>query len=730
MPSQKIIDRLNHADPETKLDILDEHADSVMEEKSKKIQKTAEKQYSPLDKLYMALLVAAKNNALQEDTVLTDAEKYDLGIRGRNQMEQANPLDRLGNRLAREAIDSLIKEPPTLQDYEIFHATLGMIKAKAAHDLAKTRDEIHKELPGDLDEQTKDGLADYLVTTVTVLPSRIYQAALNMLNELSERPFTQDGQELDYSEYRNKLLKANFKAEFNKPGGRNMTVREFWALAKMSEDDQAIFLEKTKCSADDKVFDVYYRTIKAAEEKKGTVFTSDEEARNKLQNKVIELISLRYATKVVDHWQSSGAERYEKGLQGAETKLYQKGKKLQDLQGKKLRSFREEMNKNIPNLKTFDDQFSRKYFLKDVKQIDAYLLSEKSLKMREQPGISEIFSTGNANYTERIFVTKGALQALEGAGTVWKHHSKNSVAFDKMLTAIKDYHQALAANEGGKAIGCRSKMCKAIKNYIEDKYAKRRSPEGQVRFNTVLTLLYEEMTPEEFGSLLEDVNAKRGETEKISLEALKSKKESFILDAKNREKEAQEATKDFATAFPNRYGSELAELDTTVIPEPGESFPAIGLRGNEMLETLSNRDYTAIAYTCALSAPKKNDLLINDNLLQPSEEQIADGRRRADAALRAYGQGNKQPLGALLSAALRKTGREIKNRPAGTEKVVMTEIGARIKNMLERDPELKKYAMRSGLQESELEPAPAAEAESNYRNKTTEKELDNPIILS
>ena len=42
-----------------------------------------------------------------------------------------------------------------------------------------------------------------------------------------------------------------------------------------------------------------------------------------------------------------------------------------------------------------------------------------------------------------------------------------------------------------------------------------------------------------------------------------------------------------------------------------------------------------------------------------------------------------------LSIALRKTAQEMQNRPMSAEKAIMTEMSARIKNMLSRDPELK-----------------------------------------
>lgn len=193
--------------------------------------------------------------------------------------------------------------------------------------------------------------------------------------------------------------------------------------------------------------------------------------------------------------------------------------------------------------------------------------------------------------------------------------------------------------------------------------------------------------------------------------------------------EAQEATKDFATDFPINYADELAELNTAIVPGPGEAYPAIGLRGNETLGNLSSRDYTAIAYSCAISSPKKNDMMINDDLLHPSDEQIVDGRRMANAALQAYGQVNKQPLGELLWIAIRRTGQEIKSRADGTEKTVMTEINTRIRNMLERDPELKKYALRSSRKETGPEAGPAVGAGSKGKDKSAENDKNNQIIL-
>ena len=725
MPSQKIIDRLKNADQETKLEILDEHAGSVFEKADKKIQKTAAKQFLPLDKVYLALLFSAKGSYLREFDLLTEEEKYDLGIKGHRQIEDDDPFFERESQLFRDAAGSLLKVPPTLQDFENFYAMIGLIKAKAAHDLAKERDAIRKELPDNLDEPAKDELADYLAIEANILPTRILQATEQLKTAAGDMSFTRNGQSVEYSAYRIELLEADFKAKMEKPEYRNMTVREFCTLTGMAEDVQATISNelKVKCSPEDKIFDVYRRKARAAAEKKGKPFANEEEERSS----AMKMLTASYCVMTEKGWTNSGAAKYEKGLQGAEKKTYLKGAKLQNLLGDERRAFEVKVGENIPNLKALEDKFTRDHIFKDTKQIDSYVLSEKPLMMREQPGLSESYNVGNEKNTERMFVTKGALLALEDTGTSWKHHSRNSDEFDKMVTAIRNYHQALAAGEGGKALTRKSEMLAATKNYIKDKYAKRRSPEGQQRFNTALTLLHEEMKPEEFRVLLQRVNGKRDEKDQISADALEFKKETFIVNAKDAEREAQEQTKDFATEFPLFYGYELGEIDTAAAPGPGEAYHAIGLRGNEMLGNLSNRDYSAISYTCALSSPKKNDNLINDSLLSPSKEQLANGKRAANTALTAYGQGNKQPLGELLSIALRRTAQEIQSHPAGTEKVVMTEINTRIKNMLGRDPELKKYALRSGLKEADLAPA-APEAESRNKN-AAEKSQENKLIL-
>ena len=729
MPTKKIIDRLKNADPETKQAIFDERADSVNEEKNEKIKKTAEKQYIPLDKTYMALLMIARNTYLHNYDLLTDEEKYDLGLRGPSELGRDEILYDREDQLIRGAVDSLMEVPPTLQDFENYYSTLGLISAKAAHELAKAREEIRKELPGDLDEQTKDDMADYLVGKADVLPNRILQGVEAMFSQLDERSFRQNGNDVEYIVQMSNLLTADFTARLNGPEGRTMTVSEYCALAKMTEEEQALFLKNSKCSADDRVYDVYYQKEKDDAEKRGQVFNSEEEMRNTFEREAIKKLANNYVSKVSASWKRSGAEKYEKGLQGAERKEYQKGVKLNDLLGKERREFEDKMEERFPDLKALDKKFRREFIFKGFRKIDEYILSEKPLMMREEPGLSESYSAGKAIYTEKMFATKGALLALEGTGSTWKYHSENSKSYEKMVTAIKKYHRALAANEGGKALSRRNEMYLAIRDYIDDKYPKRRSPEGQLRFNTALTLLYQELTPAKFQELLQNINAKRGENDKITLDSLASRKQTFIVNAKNNEQEVQEATKDFATDFPNRYGYELAELDTAIVPGPGEAYPAIGLRGNETLGNLSNRDYTAIAYSCALSLPKKNDLLINDDLLHPSDEQIADGKRMANAALQAYGQGNKQRLGELLSIAIRRTGQEIKSRADGTEKTVMTEINTRVRNMLERDPELKKYALRNQLKETGPEEGPAAGAGNKGREKTAENGKDNRIIL-
>ena len=131
---------------------------------------------------------------------------------------------------------------------------------------------------------------------------------------------------------------------------------------------------------------------------------------------------------------------------------------------------------------------------------------------------------------------------------------------------------------------------------------------------------------------------------------------------------------------------------------------------------LNPKDYSAVVLASSLSS-RHSGFKLTDTVLSQNHPAIDEGRQVAEIAFKAYGgQGvptDKVPLAKLLTLGIQKINGELAHKQ-GVEKECLNEMNVRMSNMLNRDPELKKLALREGLKEEEI-PAPQKQGPEQER---------------
>ena len=415
-------------------------------------------------------------------------------------------------------------------------------------------------------------------------------------------------------------------------------------------------------------------------------------------------------------WMREGEKQYKSGLTKSELRDYENGQRVSGRIGAPHSQTKKELTEKGINVAKLVNERSHRNIIKGLRLTQEKLTSGKALRMRDVAGYSEAITGGaRERITEHAHVTKGALLELQSIPTQWKYHSSDSKEYTKALNALKDYHMALARNDGGKASEFQTRLCKAAYDYLKDKRSTRSHPNGRKRFNAFMTLLYEELKPSEFQKVVDKVNQKRKDGEKICVEEFEAKKNRFMKASRKDEKAFLDSSGENATRLDLRTAATVMEMDDLYKPEqynnprePEKStiYSPVGLpiQAGHKGGSLSMKDFAAVSFASALSSRQRDKLLIENNILVQSEEAAAEGKKVSDAAFKAYGEGDKVPLAKLLTIGIRKLNEESAGR-TGSEKACMKEMSQRIFNMLQRDPELQKYAERQGLTKEDMKAA-------------------------
>ena len=119
---------------------------------------------------------------------------------------------------------------------------------------------------------------------------------------------------------------------------------------------------------------------------------------------------------------------------------------------------------------------------------------------------------------------------------------------------------------------------------------------------------------------------------------------------------------------------------------------------------LSVKDYSALAFSTSLCSSKRAHLSLDEDILMQNNEAVADGKRAVNNALNDYAEGDKVPLATLMKLGIQMINKEASNQ-YGNTKNCLQEMADRMVGMLDRDPELKKYAMQQGLKAEDIKAA-------------------------
>ena len=717
MPRYTLEDFIN-SNEQRKAQILDEQARTRVQKENGKIDKTYDAQKGKMDKLWMSIYYSIKKDAQRRAaSVLSDEEKFENGLSSRR--SSSDTEDNKATELDTKVIHAIVPEA-TLEYLRDIHFLVGMTTAKATHDLDKEQQRIKASLPDTYPEETKQQLSDMLAKNGECMANLVDNYANLMLQTMAEmkvpgQAVPEDRQQT-YDSMMMHLLSEDMRAKLGPQIPPTMTVGQYLDLLKATDKDREAFLQANGCGAEDSLYETVGKKIDTDPEVTlllNRAKTDEDKARVRY-NQIVNQICADYAHKMPKVWVNEGTKTYLKGLQKTELKEYENGERIKNLPDQK----RDLIQKGV-DYNAIEKQMLHDNALSTLRTATEKVTSGKRLDMRHQTGIAEAIGADipAAKINSRLQLTAGALETLKNINPVWTFHKTDSAKYTKFVTALKAYHEALARNDGGKVHDERKKLVKYAYEYIDGKESKRSNSNGQGRFDTAMTLLQAELKKEEFDQLIDRINAKRtNPRDKVSVAYYQEKKARFVKDSQKTDRLNQEKAKENRKSDLDYHAvAYLFDMDQHYAPKQRDpedrwttTLPAVG-RTVTNRHHLSVRDYAALAFSSALSSPNRDHFLFENNILMQKDEAVADGRKATEIAVKAYSEGDKIPLANLLTLGIQKLTQEAQDKNI-TQKACMQEMSTRMMNMLDRDPELKKYAMRQGLKEEDIQAAKKLDA--------------------
>ena len=672
-------------------------------ERNKKEQElivdTLEASKTASDKLWISLMLGAKRRNTAEYYYLSPREKYDLGYSMGVSDQEFRDEDLLPeqdfDRLVDREVGEAIIDPNDMNTFKNFFVMRGMFEAKAIHDMAKDRNAIRKDLSDDYTDEQKDFMADCLVRSTNNPNQQLANSAASSDMMVLLLPKTKDNR--TYDDCLMAFIRQDLEEQLKK--NPDMSVQEYFDLLETDQPNRERFLRKNKCKPEDKIYNIFEKPTKQAY---GSRFTgTDEEKKAQLREATLRTMMDSYAPAKREQWRRQGHQMYRKGLKKSEQTEFDQGMNI--VFAKRDYDKEQEKIQEIPGLQEMIRKTNHDNIVSSGKIYDRDLLSGKALNTQRRPGITEAFYNPDTMQL-RVRTTRGAIAAMEATGTKWKYHSSDSSTYTKMMKSIRDYESALSSREGGKAREFRTEMFKRCMKYIKDKYSLRDSTNGQERFDSVMTLLSQEMKPEEFQKLLNKINNKRDEDHQLTPEYYQKKREAFGKTTDSLEMDAQERSGKNATMMSNEASVKLDTVTQNFGYDLTKEYPAIGVFGKMEGKQLTGKDYDALVFAGAINSKNSgNNHLLGDDIFNPAEQGVEDGKNATRIALENYSKGDPTHLASLLALGIRKVQSELLKSNNVVERQCLREMEGRMGNMLARDPELKKLAFRGGLSEKAYE---------------------------
>ena len=319
----------------------------------------------------------------------------------------------------------------------------------------------------------------------------------------------------------------------------------------------------------------------------------------------------------------------------------------------------------------------------------------------------------------RIMKQGLARLSVGGENKTWWHRN-NSEAFTQMMTTLGNYEEALQKGNASKDYldTAKQTLIETGLKYVKGKEKVQTSEFGKARFEATMILLSSVMDREEFQTLIERINQKRGLTGKVN-DPDHVTAEQYLRKASlmTRSMPMNEETGICTDTLEDYYGpvskqKGLEDMDISIMQ---------GVSG----EALTSKEFAAAAYAAAMSPeaamqgkplphmnPADNAIATRANFTtdlavgKDAGEYLGAvqySREKAKEAFEAYREGDKEPLGKLLGEALHEMAALTRCAEAVEDKwVYEAEQKAQMLQMLAKDKELMQAAKAAGLTDDDL----------------------------
>ncbi|MBR6222298.1 MAG: hypothetical protein IKQ71_02550 [Lachnospiraceae bacterium] len=554
----------------------------------------------------------------------------------------------------------------------------------------------------------------------------------------------------EFASKRKKL--KTFENEYSE----NMTVARYMEILDLDDFAKNEFLSSYDTTENARIKDVFSKELSA--EKGDNAVVSDEElnvyAGKKLGDAIEEQINSGKYIEDKTVWGNMYVHFADNIGTFGDKMIYKKGHIVNGGEGlvpknnpktesqKEFKKWTETTGKEMLENVYLEDQIDA------FKKTTAVIYSKKAINIHNDDFVADYFDS--AVPVSNTTFLRGAISALENTktGKKWtnstKDRSKNSEKYETMLKAIKEYHEKMVTDDRFDLVGARDDLKKACIAYITGKESLRKSDFGKERFDVAMTVLFDIMPRKEFLKIIRQVNGERSRNERISFDTYNVKYAELYSAEEAREEERQvNAEKKYLTHIPDDYIEKFDNVLNVFGLEPkaegqlDDIFDDFNLTftkvedklspiGKGLKErSLSNEDFAAIAYAGTLSdAAIEYDSRYKDKDLKQYKllatakdytvalarkhispetgeyaEVIQAGRNAAVDAMKEYAKGDKFLLASILSSGIRHIAAMSRLSESIDEDYICNgEMGRRMIEMLDRDPQLKSMVINTSYQ--------------------------------
>ncbi|MBQ4232074.1 MAG: hypothetical protein II699_02245, partial [Lachnospiraceae bacterium] len=621
----------------------------LMDSKVDKVRSTFNAQKNEYDKMMLAATLGAKdclNGAL--GTVDVDTLK-------KNKMP-GNPSaepDPMTDIIVKDTIEAIIGDG-SVEGFKKLHTIYAMMMVKAEYDTGKYYEEVYNSLPKEEDDNIRQLKAMYITSRSECLGVSLYSGLINnVADKISDFEF-------------HKHLASQLVDDIG--DYETLTVSQYLDYFSYTEDEKSDFYKQHKTTSD--------------------VLISKVIPENEYENATINLFKNKCFNDVFN--------AFGKNIGTKERELLNIGR---NIAGGYYMSNRLD-NDWIKNQgDVIADKHAKKNVVDNFKLYSKTIYSKKPIEIITNKGISEIFNNdpkviedGDNFRAVSMYILR--LEHPEAKDI--KGHT-NSKEFNNMIKAMKRYVNSAERKSGGRVIEFKQQMIDSILTYIKGKKSVRSHDFGNERFDNVMSVLAGLMKEDDFKAVVDRVNEVRGG----GLRHLKFEKNKHLVTV-NQYKEGFLSTKQQAinSACSNQDSARHNDLCirneedkaglthfAEQLGEINEDYAPIGIAKEGV--KLYKQDFVALAFA---------------GYNADDENAYQAAKAKADEALKAYERGDKLALADLIAGGISKIVKEARacEQLDVEHFVVNAEYATRLYEMLNRDGELKKLTLGSGLSAKDL----------------------------